>query len=118
MTDLIRTHISGRTGVITLNRPTALNSLSLEMVRAMTKALLDWRHDAEISAVFVYGSGEKAYCAGGDIRFFHEKGNANSMNGAALIDDFFSEEYALNYLIHHYPKPYVALIFEFPNSLS
>jgi len=110
MTDLIRTHISGRTGVITLNRPTALNSLSLEMVRAMTKALLDWRHDAEISAVFVYGSGEKAYCAGGDIRFFHEKGNANSMNGAALIEDFFSEEYALNYLIHHYPKPYVALM--------
>ena len=71
MTDLIRTHISGRTGVITLNRPTALNSLSLEMVRAMTQALLDWRNDAEISAVFVHGSGEKAYCAGGDIRFFH-----------------------------------------------
>ena len=93
MTDLIRTHISGRTGVITLNRPTALNSLSLEMVRAMTQALLDWRNDAEISAVFVHGSGEKAYCAGGDIRFFHEKGNANSMNGAALIEDFFSEEY-------------------------
>jgi enoyl-CoA hydratase/carnithine racemase len=110
MTDQIHTHISGRTGVITLNRPTALNSLSLEMVRAMTKALLDWRDDAEISAVFVYGSGEKAYCAGGDIRFFHEKGSANSINGSALVEDFFSEEYALNHLIHHYPKPYVALM--------
>ena len=110
MTDFIQTHVSGRAGVITLNRPAALNSLSLAMVRSMTNALHEWHSDRDISAVFVYGKGEKAYCAGGDIRFFHEKGSANSMNGSALIEDFFSEEYALNHLIHHYPKPYIALM--------
>lgn len=110
MTDFIQTHVSSRAGVITLNRPAALNSLSLAMVRSMTDALLGWHSDHDISAVFVYGQGEKAYCAGGDIRFFHEKGSANSMNGSALIEDFFSEEYALNHLIHHYPKPYIALM--------
>jgi len=110
MTEFVQTHVSGRTGIITLNRPAALNSLSLEMVRAMTAALLAWRDDATISAVFVHSSSEKAYCAGGDIRFFHQKGVASATGGAALIEDFFTEEYSLNYLIHHYPKPYVALM--------
>ena len=102
--------IEGRTAVITLNRPAALNSLSLEMVRAMTAALWQWRDDSSIKAVFVHSSSEKAYCAGGDIRFFHQKGLATATNGAALIEDFFTEEYSLNYLIHQYPKPYVALM--------
>lgn len=110
MTEFVQTHVSGRTGIITLNRPAALNSLSLEMVRAMTAALHAWRDDASISAVFVHSTSEKAYCAGGDIRFFHQKGMASATGGAALIEDFFTEEYALNYLIHHYPKPYVALM--------
>lgn len=110
MTDFVQTDVSGRTGVITLNRPAALNSLSLEMVRAMTAVLRAWRDDASISGVFVHSSSEKAYCAGGDIRFFHQKGIATATGGAALIEDFFTEEYSLNYLIHHYPKPYVALM--------
>ena len=110
MTEFVQTHVSGRTGIISLNRPSALNSLSLDMVRAMTIALRAWHDDATISAVFVHSSSEKAYCAGGDIRFFHQKGIASAKDGAALIEDFFTEEYSLNYLIHHYPKPYIALM--------
>ncbi len=110
MTEHIKTEIQGTTGIILLDRPTALNSLTLEMVRAMTSALLAWRNDARIQAVLVKASSERAYCAGGDIRFFHHKGCASATGGAALIEDFFSEEYALNHLIHTYPKPYIALM--------
>ena len=110
MTDHIKTEIRGTTGIITLDRPTALNSLTLEMVRAMTSALLAWRNDATVRTVLVIASSERAYCAGGDIRFFHQKGCASATGGAALIEDFFTEEYALNHLVHTYPKPYVALM--------
>lgn len=106
----IHTEIRGTTGIITLDRPTALNSLTLDMVRAMTSALRAWRDDARIAAVLVRASSERAYCAGGDIRFFHQKGSASATGGAALIEDFFSEEYALNHLVHRYPKPYIALM--------
>ncbi len=110
MSDLVLTEVSGHTGIITLNRPSALNSLTLDMVRTMTSALLDWRDQSDIHCVMVRSSSEKAYCAGGDIRFFHQKGKATATEGAALIEDFFTEEYALNHLIHHYPKPYIALM--------
>lgn len=110
MTDFLHTDIRGATGVITLDRPAALNSLTLEMVRAMTAALLAWRDDPAIRAVLVTSSSERAYCAGGDIRFFHQKGSATATGGAALVEDFFSEEYALNHLVHTYPKPYIALM--------
>ena len=110
MNDFVLTEVSGHTGIITLNRPTALNSLTLEMVRAMTNTLLAWREAPNIHYVMVRGSSEKAYCAGGDIRFFYQKGKATAREGAALIEDFFTEEYALNHLIHHYSKPYIALM--------
>ncbi|MDP4910051.1 MAG: enoyl-CoA hydratase/isomerase family protein, partial [Burkholderiaceae bacterium] len=110
MSDLVLTEVSGHTGIITLNRPSALNTLTLDMVRTMSSALLDWRDQADIHCVMVRSSSEKAYCAGGDIRFFYQKGKATATEGAALIEDFFTEEYALNHLIHHYPKPYIALM--------
>ena len=110
MTDLIKTDVRGTTGIITLDRPAALNSLTLSMVRAMTETLRAWRDDPSITAVLVKGSSERAYCAGGDIRFFHQKGCATATDGAALIEDFFTEEYALNHLVHTYPKPYAALM--------
>lgn len=110
MTDFILTEIRGTTGVITLERPAALNSLTLEMVRAMSAALRAWRDDPAIGAVLVRSSSERAYCAGGDIRFFHQKGSATATGGAALVEDFFSEEYALNHLVHTFPKPYIALM--------
>lgn len=110
MTDLIKTEIRNATGIITLDRPAALNSLNLDMVRALTAALRAWRDDARVAAVLVKSSSERAYCAGGDIRFFHHKGSATATGGAALIEDFFTEEYALNHLVHTYPKPYLALM--------
>ncbi|SFD00402.1 enoyl-CoA hydratase/isomerase family protein [Massilia yuzhufengensis] len=110
MTDTVLTRVANRTGVITLDRPKALNSLSLDMVRSLTAILRAWEHDAGIDAVVITSTSEKALCAGGDIRFFHEMGHAGPMGGSALLEDFFTEEYALNHLIHFYPKPYIAMM--------
>lgn len=110
MTDHVLTRIANRTGIITLDRPKALNSLSLEMVRALTDVLRAWEHDGQVEAVVLTSSSEKALCAGGDIRFFHEVGQKGPMGGSALLEDFFTEEYALNHLIHFYPKPYIAIM--------
>jgi enoyl-CoA hydratase/carnithine racemase len=109
MTDLIA-QIEGRIGCITLNRPKALNALTLDMVRAMTQALLAWRDDPQVLAVAVRGMGKEgpfgAFCAGGDIRFFHQAAHA----GDASLGDFFTEEYRLNHLVHTYNKPYIAFM--------
>jgi enoyl-CoA hydratase/carnithine racemase len=110
MTDTVLTRVANRTGVITLDRPKALNSLSLDMVRALTAILREWEQDTGIDAVVITSTSEKALCAGGDIRFFHEMGHRTPMGGSALLEDFFTEEYALNHLIHFYPKPYIALM--------
>ena len=100
----------GRVGLITLNRPKALNALSLEMVRSLTRTLLDWKSNAQILAVAIRGMGKDApfgvFCAGGDIRFFHQA----ALAGDPRLEDFFTEEYALNHLIHTYPKPYIAFM--------
>lgn len=110
MSEFVQTRVANRTGIITLDRPKALNSLSLAMVRDLTAALQAWRDDTGVDAVVLTSSSEKALCAGGDIRFFHDVGRATPMGGSALLEDFFTEEYALNHLIHFYPKPYVALM--------
>lgn len=110
MSEHVHISVGNGTGFITLDRPKALNSLSLDMVRAMTEALLRWRDDDAVAAVVVRSSSAKALCAGGDIRFFHEAGHATPQGGSALLEDFFTEEYALNHLIHYYPKPYIALM--------
>jgi enoyl-CoA hydratase/carnithine racemase len=110
MTDFVKTTIANRTGVITLDRPRTLNSLSLEMIRALTDVLLAWRDDAGIDAVVLRSSTDKALCAGGDIRYFHDVGTLPTTGGSASLEDFFTEEYRLNHLIHCYPKLYVALM--------
>jgi enoyl-CoA hydratase/carnithine racemase len=110
MSDHIRIASRNTIGFLTLDRPKALNSLSLDMVRALTQALLSWRDDEGIRAVVIDSSSERAFCAGGDIRFFYEAGKATPRGGSALLEDFFTEEYALNHLIHHYPKPYIAVM--------
>ncbi|MBC3874209.1 enoyl-CoA hydratase/isomerase family protein [Undibacterium flavidum] len=110
MSSYVITEIKNHIGFITLDRPKALNSLSLEMVRAITASLLAWRDDQNVRAVFIHSSSEKAFCAGGDIRFFYDVGTQTPMQDSALLEDFFTEEYALNHLIHFYPKPYIALM--------
>jgi enoyl-CoA hydratase len=97
----------GAAGTIVLNRPKALNAVTLGMVRAIAKALDAWEHDARVTRVVVTGAGEKAFCAGGDIRRLHDLGTAGE-HGEALA--FWREEYVLNARIKRYPKPYVALV--------
>jgi enoyl-CoA hydratase/carnithine racemase len=110
MTDFVKTTVIKRTGLITLDRPRTLNSLSLEMIRALTDVLLAWRDDAAVDAVVLRSSTDKALCAGGDIRYFHDVGTLPVTGGSASLEDFFTEEYRLNHLIHFYPKLYVALM--------
>jgi enoyl-CoA hydratase len=96
----------GKLGRIVLNRPEALNSLTLGMVRGVRRALDDFARDPDIVAVFVTGAGEKAFCAGGDIRQLYElKGGDREPYRM-----FWREEYALNAMIARYPKRYVALM--------
>jgi enoyl-CoA hydratase len=97
----------GAAGLITLNRPKALNALTLGMVRALRTALDAWADDPAVTRVVLTGAGEKAFCAGGDIRRLHDLGRAGETEEAFA---FWREEYQLNALIHRYPKPYVSLI--------
>ncbi|MFC3163862.1 enoyl-CoA hydratase/isomerase family protein [Ciceribacter thiooxidans] len=97
---------SGTLGLISLNRPRIINSLSLGMVRAIDAALDDFEHDPTIAAVMVTGEGERGFCAGGDIKMLYEGGKAGSPEPAT----FWREEYRLNARIGSYPKPYVVLI--------
>lgn len=96
----------GVAGVVTLNRPKALNALTLGMVRLIHPKLKEWAADSSVQCVIVEGAGEKAFCAGGDIRALHDWGRA----GETTAIDFWREEYLLNTFIKRYPKPYVALM--------
>ncbi|MBX5472648.1 MAG: enoyl-CoA hydratase/isomerase family protein [Acetobacteraceae bacterium] len=97
----------GRVGRLLLNRPKALNALTLEMVRLIDRALAEWRDDPSVHAVLIEGAGNRAFCAGGDIRAVR---NAALAGDAEAVEEFFAAEYALNRTIAEYPKPYVALI--------
>mgnify|MGYP001247244385 CR=1 FL=1 len=97
----------GAAGLVTLNRPRALNALNLGMVEEMTRALEAWAKDPTVTRVVVTGAGEKAFCAGGDIRHLTDLGR-EGRKAEAL--SFWREEYRLNALIKDYPKPYVSLI--------
>ena len=107
----------GSAGLITLNRPKALNALSLGMVRELLTVLRAWRDDPTVLVVAIRGTNKVGrpgtpeslfggFCAGGDIRFFHEA----ALSGDAALEDFFTEEYTLNHLIQTYPKPYIAFM--------
>lgn len=113
MSDLVNEvlcEVRGLVGFITLNRPQALNALTLSMVRDLTTCLLAWREDDRVKAVAIRGSNKAgpfgAFCAGGDIRFFHQA----LLSGDPSPEDFFTEEYTLNHLIHSYPKPFIAFM--------
>jgi enoyl-CoA hydratase len=97
----------GRVGRVLLNRPRVLNTLTLDMVRAFTRALEDFRDDPHVHAVVVEGAGDRAFCAGGDIRALRD---GHLAGDRLAIEAFFREEYDLNSMISTYPKPYVALI--------
>jgi enoyl-CoA hydratase len=96
----------GALGLVTLNRPKALNALTEAMCAAMQTQLAQWKDDDGIETVAIRGAGERAFCAGGDIRALYESGKA----GTSYAADFYRGEYRLNAAIKHFPKPYVALL--------
>jgi enoyl-CoA hydratase len=93
-------------GVITLNRPKALNALTLQMTRGIVAALDGFEADPAVSVILLEGAGERGLCAGGDIRGLYESARA----GGDLGKIFWREEYILNARIARFPKPYVALM--------
>jgi enoyl-CoA hydratase/carnithine racemase len=96
-------------GVITLNSPKSLNALSHEMVNLIYPQLLVWKQQFDIAAVFLQGEGEKAFCAGGDIVHLYNamKANNNEAIHAPEVEQYFTQEYQLDYLIHTFNKPFI-----------
>jgi enoyl-CoA hydratase/carnithine racemase len=97
----------GLAGTLLMNRPKALNALTLEMIRAFAQAIDAWKNDASVKLVVLEGAGGRAFCAGGDVRAVREAAIAGD---AAAVEAFFSEEYAVNTGIATFPKPWVSLI--------
>ncbi|MGW6705807.1 enoyl-CoA hydratase/isomerase family protein [Streptomyces sp. NPDC054956] len=96
----------GLTGVITLDRPRALNALTHPMVLRIHEALRRWEGDSAVEQVVIRGAGERGLCAGGDIRAIHDDAKAGTRESVA----FWRDEYRLNACIARYPKPYIALM--------
>jgi enoyl-CoA hydratase len=99
----------GGVGTVLLNRPQALNAFTLGMYRRFDPALRAWANDPGVRAVLVEGAGDRAFCAGGDVRAVYEAGMGISGDNK-FTSVFFAEEYRLLQFLHHYPKPYVAII--------
>lgn len=104
---LVLTDISQSTGVITLNRPKALNSLNPEMIAELSRTLRAWREDEKVEQIVIESASPKGFCAGGDVRFAREEVLAGNLEET---DEFFAEEYAMNSMLASYPKPIVALV--------
>jgi enoyl-CoA hydratase len=99
----------GGLGVITLNRPKALNTLSLAMYRVFDPQLVAWGREEGVHALVVRGAGDRAFCAGGDVRAIYDARRAPQGAGDYKAD-FFREEYWLIERVHRFPKPYLALV--------
>lgn len=107
ISDELLYEIKGGIGWITLNRPKILNALSLNIIRRLAQLLKEWEDLSSVKTVVIAGSGEKAFCAGGDVRAVYDAKMAGDFE---TCDAFFREEYTLNAYIHQYKKPYLALI--------
>lgn len=106
VTDEVLTEVRGKAGVITLNRPKAMNALNQNMVDVLARVLDEWRTDDQVSLVILTGAGERGLCAGGDVVSLYNDARANGTDGAK----FWADEYELNLAISTYPKPYVAIM--------
>jgi len=96
-------------GIVTLNRPRALNTLTLGMYRTLDPKLVAWGRDPEVRAIIVRGAGDRAFCAGGDVRAIYDARH-HPKGAGDYKADFFREEYWLIERVHRFPKPYVALM--------
>ncbi|HAT8178713.1 TPA: enoyl-CoA hydratase/isomerase family protein [Legionella pneumophila] len=106
MTEEVLFSQEGQLGFITLNRPKALNALTLSMIMALQKQLSIWKEDNSIKAVVVQAVPGNAFCAGGDIRWLYNAGRSKESEQM----QFFWHEYRLNHFIHHLGKPYISLL--------
>lgn len=107
MTDApILARLEGPLGRLSLNRPKALHALNLDMCQLMVAALLAWRDDPAVTAILLDHTGDRGFCAGGDIRMLAESGAKDSVEAKA----FFRLEYQLNALLQSFPKPVIALM--------
>lgn len=97
----------GIVGVLTLNKPKALNALDLAMAQQLLAALNQWQLRDDVLAVVIAGAGEKALCAGGDIVSMYRAMQDAPGQTPAFLAEFFTVEYTLDYTIRHYPKPVV-----------
>jgi enoyl-CoA hydratase/carnithine racemase len=103
----IKTEKRGALGLLTLDRPQALNALNHGMIKALSSQLAAWAADDAIKTVAIRGAGDRAFCAGGDIRAVQQAVVAGkARDGGDLLRD----EYHMNALIGGYPKPYIALL--------
>tara|TARA_B100001094_G_scaffold333396_1_gene411429 strand:+ start:3035 stop:4126 length:1092 start_codon:yes stop_codon:yes gene_type:complete len=92
-------------GYACLNMPEQLNSLNLEMIQELKQALLAWQEDPKVCCVILDGQGEKAFCAGGDVRKLYHAAKQRRDEDEQTVSHFFTQEYQLDYLIHQYEKP-------------
>jgi enoyl-CoA hydratase len=103
----IRFERRGRLGVVVLDRQRALNALTWDMIRALSAQLVAWREDSSLAAVLIKAAPGRAFCAGGDIRAVSALARHE---GVPAATGFFRDEYRLNWRIHTFPKPYIALL--------
>ncbi|MFN5758114.1 MAG: enoyl-CoA hydratase/isomerase family protein [Sphingomonadaceae bacterium] len=103
----VLTHIEGKVGFLSLNRPKAIHALTLDMVHIMTEALLQWRDDPAVEAIIIDHAEGRGFCSGGDIAFLRQSAVADQgVSGRK----FFHDEYQLNHLLITYPKPVIAFM--------
>src|SRR5258708_32047701 len=94
----------GTAGIVTLNRPAALNAVTLAMVRLLHAQLVAWRDDPAVTRILVTAAGDRAFSAGGDLRGIYAAAPAGRQQDFLA---FWRDEYRLNTALKHYPKPYV-----------
>jgi enoyl-CoA hydratase len=103
----VLTRIEGKVGFLSLNRPSAIHALTLDMVHIMTAALLDWRDNPTVEAIIIDHAEGRGFCSGGDIAFLR---NSALNDGGVSGRKFFHDEYQLNHLLFTYPKPVIAFM--------
>lgn len=102
---VIESEIKNGVGIITLNRPDVLNAMNWEMTQALFKTLTDWKEDYHVHMVVFEGAGDKAFCAGGDVRAIYQ---AHQGKNESMLREFYHTEYALDDLIARFPKPIIS----------
>ncbi|AMN50886.1 crotonase [Psychrobacter sp. P2G3] len=94
-------------GIMTLNTPKSLNALSVEMCQLLAQQLEQWQNDDQIVALVLKGAGDKAFCAGGDIRKLYDSMSTSAPLPNPYATEFFGHEYRLYRQMHFYPKPLI-----------